>query len=73
LTSTASHPAVSEISTITSPELTSLEGNGRLPQGSPKQIKGYLKAGFRKNNKKGRAKGMTIIATDMPEKDEIEK
>jgi hypothetical protein len=64
LTSFASHLGVSEASTIASPELTSLESNGKATAVkfiSPQQLKGYPSAGSRKNDKKGRAKGKTII------------
>jgi hypothetical protein len=72
----ASHPGVSRTSTIPSPQLTSLESNGTataIKFISPQQFKGYPKAESRKNNKKGRAKGKTVMATNTPGKDDIEK
>jgi hypothetical protein len=61
-----------KISTIASPKLTSLESNGKATAViSSQKFKGYPKAGPRKNNKNGRAKRKTIIATDMPEKMEL--
>jgi hypothetical protein len=75
-TSFALHPAVSETSTIALPELTSLESNGKATAVkfiSLEQLKGHRKARSRENNNRGRANVKTIIATDTPEKDEIEK
>jgi hypothetical protein len=72
----ASHPGVSKTSTIPSPELTALKSNGKataIKFISPQQFKGYPKAGHRKKNKKGRAKGKTVMATNTPGKDDIEK
>jgi hypothetical protein len=66
--------AASYISTIDSPKLTSRESNGKATAViGPQKFKGYPKAGPRKNNKKGRAKGKTMILTDIPGKDGIEK
>lgn len=40
---------------------------------SPEDIRGYPKAEARKNSQQGRKKGKSIIATDTPEKNEIEE